>query len=97
MDNILRAVVCSYTSNPNNINKQRYVPEYCPDLWDVIYYFIIMYKYKDWILQYKEINGRIVYIFRKSLVDEYKLCDLPIDKEIVINKRTGIPWLKTKK
>lgn len=56
-----------------------------------------MYKYKDWILQCKEINGRIVYIFRKSLLDEYKLCDLPEDKEIIINKRTGIPWLKTKK
>lgn len=97
MDNILRAKVCSYTSNPNNIDKQRYVSEYCPDLWDVIYYFIIMYKYKDWILQCKEINGRIVYIFRKSLLDEYKLCDLPEDKEIIINKRTGIPWLKTKK
>tara|TARA_R110000787_G_scaffold70911_7_gene157811 strand:- start:6746 stop:6916 length:171 start_codon:yes stop_codon:yes gene_type:complete len=56
-----------------------------------------MYKYKDWILQCKEINGRTVYIFRKSLLDEYKLCDLPIDKEIIINKRTNIPWLKTKK
>ena len=97
MDSILCAEVCSYTLNPNNINSQRYVSKYCPNLWDVIYYFIIMYKYKDWILQCKEINGRTIYIFNKLLLDEYRLCDLPIDKEVIINERTGKPWVKTKK
>ena len=36
-------------------------------------------------------------IFRKELIEGYKEIDLPSDKEIIINERTGIPFLKTKK
>ena len=36
-------------------------------------------------------------VFRKELIEGYKEIDLPSDKEIIINERTGIPFLKTKK
>ena len=36
-------------------------------------------------------------VFRKELIEGYKEKHLPSDKEIIINERTGIPFLKTKK
>ena len=50
----------------------------------------------DWILQYKLKSNRTIYIFRKYVVDGYTPCELPNNKYIVINERTGIPFLKTK-
>jgi len=35
-------------------------------------------------------------IFKKELLEGYKEIDLPSDKYIVVNERTGIPFLKTK-
>lgn len=55
-------------------------------------------KYKDYILQEKMSETNILMrIFRKELIEGYKEIDLPSDKEIIINERTGIPFLKTKK
>lgn len=55
-------------------------------------------KYKDYILQEKMSKTNILMrIFRKKLLEGYKEIDLPSDKEIIINERTGIPFLKTKK
>ena len=55
-------------------------------------------KYKDYILQEKMSKTNILMrIFRKELIEGYKEIDLPSDKEIIINERTGIPFLKTKK
>ena len=54
-------------------------------------------KYKKYILQEKISNSKIpTRIFRKELQEGYKEIDLPSDKEIIINHRTGIPFLKTK-
>ena len=39
----------------------------------------------------------VMRIFRKELLEGYKEIDLPTDKKIIINQRTGIPFLKTKK
>lgn len=55
-------------------------------------------KYKDYILQEKISKTNIpIRVFRKELIESYKEIDLPSDKEIIINERTGIPFLKTKK
>ena len=55
-------------------------------------------KYKDYILQEKmSESGVPMRIFRKELQEGYKEIDLPSDKEIITNHRTGIPFLKTKK
>ena len=55
-------------------------------------------KYKDYILQEKmSESGVRMRIFRKELQEGYKEIDLPSDKEIITNHRTGIPFLKTKK
>jgi len=55
-------------------------------------------KYKDYILQEKISKTNIpIRVFRKELIESYKEVDLPSDKEIIINERTGIPFLKTKK
>ena len=54
-------------------------------------------KYKDLILQEKmSESGVPIRIFRKELLEGYKEIDLPFDKYIVVNERTGIPFLKTK-
>ena len=54
-------------------------------------------KYKDLILQEKmSESGVLMRIFRKELLEGYKEIDLPPDKNIIINKRTGIPFLKSK-
>ena len=54
-------------------------------------------KYKDLILQEKmSESGVLMRIFRKELLEGYKEIDLPSDKKIIINKRTGIPFLKSK-
>ena len=54
-------------------------------------------KYKDYILQEKMSETNILMrIFRKELLEGYKEIDLPSDKKIIINKRTGIPFLKSK-
>jgi len=53
--------------------------------------------YKGYILQEKMSETNVpMRIFRKELQEGYKEIDLPSDKEIVINDRTGIPFLKTK-
>ena len=55
-------------------------------------------KYKGLILQEKmSESGVLMRIFRKELLEGYKEIDLPSDKEIITNERTGIPFLKTKK
>ena len=54
-------------------------------------------KYKDLILQEKmSESGVLMRIFRKELLEGYKEIDLPSDKKIIINKRTVIPFLKSK-
>ena len=54
-------------------------------------------KYKDYILQEKmSKSGVPMRIFRKKLLEGYKEIDLPSDKNIIVNKRTGIPFLKSK-
>ena len=54
-------------------------------------------KYKGLILQEKmSKSGVPMRIFRKELLGGYKEIDLPLDKNIIINKRTGIPFLKSK-
>ena len=54
-------------------------------------------KYKGLILQEKmSKSGVPMRIFRKELLEGYKEIDLPFDKYIVVNERTGIPFLKTK-
>ena len=54
-------------------------------------------KYKDLILQEKmSESGVPMRIFRKELLEGYQEIDLPSDKYIVVNQRTGIPFLKTK-
>ena len=54
-------------------------------------------KYKGLILQEKmSESGVLMRIFRKELLEGYKEIDLPFDKYIVVNERTGIPYLKTK-
>ena len=54
-------------------------------------------KYKGLILQEKmSKSGVPMRIFRKELLEGYKEIDLPSDKKIIINKRTGIPFLKSK-
>ena len=55
-------------------------------------------KYKGLILQEKmSKSGVPMRIFRKELQEGYVEIDLPSDKEIITNDRTGIPFLKTKK
>ena len=55
-------------------------------------------KYKDYILQEKMSESGIpMRIFKKELQEGYVEIDLPSDKEIITNDRTGIPFLKTKK
>ena len=54
-------------------------------------------KYKGLILQEKmSKSGVPMRIFRKELLEGYKEIDLPPNKNIIINKRTGIPFLKSK-
>ena len=54
-------------------------------------------KYKGLILQEKmSESGVLMRIFRKELLEGYKEIDLPYNKKIIINKRTGIPFLKSK-
>ena len=54
-------------------------------------------RYKGLILQEKiSESGVPMRIFRKELLEGYKEIDLPSDKYIVVNHRTGIPFLKTK-
>ena len=54
-------------------------------------------KYKGLILQEKmSKSGVLMRIFRKELLEGYKEIDLPSNKKIIINKRTGIPFLKSK-
>ena len=54
-------------------------------------------KNKGLILQEKmSKSGVPMRIFRKELLEGYKEIDLPPDKNIIINKRTGIPFLKSK-
>ena len=54
-------------------------------------------KYKGLILQEKmSESGVLMRIFRKELLEGYKEIDLPSNKKIIINKRTGIPFLKSK-
>ena len=54
-------------------------------------------KYKGLILQEKmSKSGVPMRIFRKELLEGYKEIDLPSNKKIIINKRTGIPFLKSK-
>ena len=54
-------------------------------------------KYKGLILQEKmSKSGVPMRIFRKELLEGYKEIDLPPDKNIIINKRTGILFLKSK-
>jgi len=54
-------------------------------------------KYKGLILQEKmSKSGVPMRIFRKELLEGYKEIDLPPDKNIIVNKRTGIPFLKSK-
>ena len=55
-------------------------------------------RYKGYILQEKMSKTNVpMRVFRKELLEGYKEIDLPSDKEIITNKRTGIPFLKTKK
>ena len=54
-------------------------------------------KYNVLILQEKMSKAGVpMRIFRKELLEGYKEIDLPPDKNIIINKRTGIPFLKSK-
>ena len=55
-------------------------------------------RYKGYILQEKMSKTNVpMRVFRKELLEGYKEIDLPSDKEIIVNDRTGIPFLKTKK
>ena len=55
-------------------------------------------RYKGLILQEKmSKSGVPIRIFRKELLEGYKEIDLPPNKTIIINQRTGIPFLKEKK
>ena len=55
-------------------------------------------RYKGYILQEKMSETKVpMRVFRKELLEGYKEIDLPPDKEIITNERTGIPFLKTKK
>jgi KaiC/GvpD/RAD55 family RecA-like ATPase len=55
-------------------------------------------RYKGYILQEKMSETKVpLRVFRKKLLEGYKEIDLPPDKEIITNERTGIPFLKTKK
>ena len=55
-------------------------------------------RYKGYILQEKMSKTKVpMRVFRKKLLEGYKEIDLPFDKEIITNERTGIPFLKTKK
>ena len=54
-------------------------------------------KYKGLILQEKmSESGVPMRIFREELQEGYQEIDLPSDKYIVVNQKTGIPFLKTK-
>ena len=54
-------------------------------------------RYKGYILQEKMSKTNVpMRVFRKELLEGYKEIDLPSDKKIIINKRTGIPFLKSK-
>tara|TARA_R100001440_G_scaffold62987_2_gene83154 strand:+ start:3050 stop:3259 length:210 start_codon:yes stop_codon:yes gene_type:complete len=55
-------------------------------------------RYKGYILQEKMSKTKIpMRVFRKKLLEGYREIDLPSDKEIITNEKTGIPFLKTKK
>ena len=50
-------------------------------------------RYKGYILQEKMSKTKVpMRVFRKELLEGYKEIDLPPDKEIITNERTGIPF-----
>ena len=62
----------------------------------------MVYKHDGWTLFKKDVELRgggktqTIYFFSKKLPKSGEPCDKPANKEVGVNKRTGLPYLKNK-
>jgi hypothetical protein len=64
-------------------------------------YSVTNSKGQEYYLHSKEVNLRggrkqVIYYFAKEVDEENALDDLPSDRQVVENERTGLPMLKKK-
>ena len=61
----------------------------------------MVYKYGEYTLYKRDVilrGGResTIYFFAKGTPKSGESCDIPTGKEVGVNKRTGLPYLKNK-
>ena len=58
----------------------------------------MVYKKDDWTLYKKEIplkgGNQTIYFFSERTPKSGEQCDIPENMEVIINERTGLPYLK---